>query len=93
MGDDIPAGIRSGFNAFRLMPEDDLFHAPSSLDVSHTAAGGTDALLGYEYAPGWRWEVEVSATDDAVTMAMHNVVPDGDDGPGGRYVVMQATWT
>ena len=142
MGDDISAGIRSGSNAFRLMPEDDLFHAPSSLDVRHTAAGraalltyswvhpedggqtgtlmlgttgddgvrtagwvdswhqpvvalltGTDALLGYEYAPGWRWEVEVSATDDAVTMAMHNVVPDGDDGPGGRYVVMQATWT
>ena len=29
----------------------------------------------------------------AVTMAMHNVVPDGDDGPGVRYVVMQASWT
>ena len=142
MSHDIPAGARTGLNAFRLMPDDDPFRAPSSLDVSPTAAGravllaytwvhpddgeqagtlmlgtsdddgvrtagwvdswhqpavalltGTDAVVGYEYAPGWRWEVEVSATDDAVTMVMHNVVPEEDGEPGGRYVVMQATWS
>ena len=142
MSHDIPAGARSGTSAFRLLPADEPFDAPSSLDVRHTAAGravlltytwvhpedggqtgtlmlgtsgddgvrtagwvdswhqpvvalltGTDAVVGYEYAPGWRWEVEVSATDDEVTMVMHNVVPDSDDAPGVRYVVMQASWT
>jgi hypothetical protein len=36
---DIPASARTGLNAFRLMPDDDPFRAPSSLDVSPTAAG------------------------------------------------------
>ena len=142
MTHDIPAGDRSGTCAFRLMPTDELADAPSSLSVSHAAAGraalltytwrhpedgdqtgtlmlgtpddegvltaawvdswhqpavalltGGDGVVGYEYAPGWRWEVEVAATDDAVSMVMHNVVPERDGEPGVRYDVMRATWT
>jgi hypothetical protein len=142
MSHEIPAGTRSGTNAFRLMPEDDGFEAPSSLDIRHTAGGravllsytwhhpedgeqtgtlmlgttgddgvrtagwvdswhqpavtllaGTDTVLGYEYAPGWRWEVEVAPADGAVTMVMRNVVPDRDDEPGLRYAAMRASWT
>jgi hypothetical protein len=51
----------------------------------------TTVTVGYDYAPGWRWEVEV-AGGDATTMVMHNVVPERDSSPAVRYDVMRAEW-
>jgi hypothetical protein len=54
---------------------------------------GRDGIVGYEYAPGWRWEVEVTAADGVVSMVMHNVVPERESEPAVRYDVMRASWS
>lgn len=48
--------------------------------------------VGYDYAPGWRWEVDVELAA-AVAMVMRNVIPEGQDGQTGPYDVMRARWT
>ena len=53
---------------------------------------GRVTTVGYDYAPGWRWEVELELAA-AVEMVMRNVVPDGQDGPAGPYDVMRGRWT
>ena len=50
------------------------------------------ALVGYEYAPGWSWEVELRVGQDALGLVMRNVVPEGEEGPTGPYDVMRADW-
>lgn len=54
---------------------------------------GRDGVVGYEYAPGWRWEVEVAAADGVVSMVMHTIVPERDGEPAVRYDVMRASWS
>lgn len=70
----------------------DSWHQPDVvlLTGSGTAASST---VGYDYAPGWRWEVDVAVDTASVEMAMRNVVPEGQGGPAGPYDVMRATWS
>ncbi len=53
---------------------------------------GPVTTVGYDYAPGWRWEMDLELAA-AVAMVMRNVVPEGEDGPAGPYDVMRARWT
>jgi hypothetical protein len=56
--------------------------------------GSSDAMtvtVGYEYAPGWRWEIEVGG-GDTTTLVMHNIVPERESAPAVRYDVMRASW-
>jgi hypothetical protein len=55
--------------------------------------GASSALLGYEYAPGWHWEVEVRVAGSSVELVMRNVVPAKDDTPSVTYDVMRASWS
>lgn len=56
------------------------------------ADAGVD--LETEYAAGWLWRISVRPAEDGLAMQMVNVVPDrGEEGPGGPYVVMDATWS
>lgn len=70
----------------------DGWHQP---DVVALAGHATDtgAVVGYEYAPGWRWEVELEVVDGAPQLVMRNLVPDDEDGPGTSYEVMRTAWT
>lgn len=58
----------------------------------HGLGGPGAVTVGYEYAPGWRWDVVVAGEGDQVSLVMHNVVPAGQDGFTGAYEVMRATW-
>lgn len=83
------------------VPADDSAVTASWVDSWHqpdvvllTGTGGPGAWsLGYDYAPGWRWEVDVTVDAASVAMVMRNVVPDGQDGPAGPYDVMRARWS
>ncbi|WP_107774527.1 hypothetical protein [Nocardioides sediminis] len=55
-----------------------------------SAAGAT---VGYEYAPGWTWEIEVGVVDGDLALVMRNGVPAGEGSPGGRYDVMRGRWS
>lgn len=58
------------------------------------ATCGPVTTVGYDYAPGWRWEVDLVLDARPRTgMVMRNVVPEGQDGPAGPYDVMRARWT
>jgi hypothetical protein len=50
-------------------------------------------VVGYEYAPGWRWEVELEVADGVPVLVMRNVVPDREDGPGATYEVTRSSWS
>lgn len=72
----------------------DSWHQP---DLAALAGRGdaTSASVGYEYAPGWRWEIEVRATgsEGAVEMVMRNTAPEHDGNPAATYDVMGAAWS
>lgn len=53
----------------------------------------TGAVVGYEYAPGWTWEIEVVVVDRSLSMVMRNGVPESDDGPAARYDAMRGIWS
>jgi hypothetical protein len=53
----------------------------------------TSATVGYEYAPGWQWEIEVVGGSATIEMVMYNVVPERDAEPAVRYDVMRASWS
>ena len=53
----------------------------------------TGAVVAYEYAPGWTWEIEVVIVDGSLSMVMRNGVPESDDGPAARYDAMRGSWT
>ncbi|MDR7254450.1 hypothetical protein J2X46_003443 [Nocardioides sp. BE266] len=52
----------------------------------------SSATVGYDYAPGWSWEIEVRVAGASVELLMRNVVPERDDTPAVTYEVMRATW-
>lgn len=54
---------------------------------------GASSSVGYDYAPGWRWEVDLVVDAATVSMVMRNVVPEGQGGPAGPYDVMRASWS
>lgn len=56
------------------------------------ATRGPVTTVAYDYAPGWRWEIDLELAG-AVGMVMRNVVPEHQDGPAGPYDVMRARWT
>lgn len=70
----------------------DSWHQPDLVLLTGSERGATRSV-GYEYAPGWRWEIDVTLDGSTVSMVMRNVVPEGQGGPAGPYDVMQATWT
>jgi hypothetical protein len=47
--------------------------------------------VGYEYAPGWSWEIEVGG-GDTTTLVMRNAVPERESSPAVTYDVMRASW-
>jgi hypothetical protein len=55
------------------------------------SSDATTVTVGYEYAPGWRWEIEVRG-GDTTTLVMHNLVPERESAPAVRYDVMRASW-
>lgn len=70
----------------------DSWHQPDVVLLTGTGQGASWSV-GYDYAPGWRWEIDVSVGADRVEMVMRNVVPEGQDTPAGSYDVMRATWS
>lgn len=73
----------------------DSWHQPD-LAMLAGSGGPVSATVGYEYAPGWRWEIEVRVvrSDRAVVeMVMRNTVPESDDSPAVTYDVMRAAWS
>jgi hypothetical protein len=83
------------------VPQDDGSVSAAWVDSWHQAAvallsgsgDGSSATVGYEYAPGWRWEVEVRVSGTEVALVMRNVVPERDDSPAVTYDVMRASWS
>lgn len=83
------------------VPDDDGAVTASWVDSWHqrdvvllTGTGhGASSRVGYEYAPGWRWEVDVVVNEATIAMVMRNVVPAGQDEPTGPYDVMRASWS
>ena len=62
--------------------------------VALTGTGGSaSAAVGYEYAPGWQWEIEVVVGDGTVSIVVHNLVPARESAPAVRYDVMRASWS
>jgi hypothetical protein len=70
----------------------DSWHQPDVVLLAGTGQGASWSG-GYDYAPGWRWEVDVSVGAASVEMVMRNVVPEGHDAPAGPYDVMRARWS
>jgi hypothetical protein len=64
-------------------------------DLATLVGSGDDssATVGYEYAPGWRWEIEVRVLESGVEMVMRNAVPESDDSAAVTYDVMRAAWS
>ncbi len=70
----------------------DSWHQPDV--VLLTGSGpATSTTVGYDYAPGWRWEVDLAVGEEEATLVMRNVVPEGQGGPAGPYDVMRAAWS
>lgn len=69
----------------------DSWHQPDVVALSGRATD-TGAVAGYEYAPGWRWEVVLEVVDGTPQLVMRNLVPDGEDGPGASYEVTRTSW-
>lgn len=69
----------------------DSWHQPDVVLLTGTGEAAAWSV-GYDYAPGWRWEVAVTVDAASVDMVMRNVVPEGQDGPAGSYDVMRAHW-
>jgi hypothetical protein len=69
----------------------DSWHQP---DVVALAGARTDtgARVGYEYAPGWHWEIELEVSGGRPALVMRNVVPEHDDAPGSTYDVTRTDW-
>jgi hypothetical protein len=70
----------------------DAWHEPRIVTLTGrpTAAG---ALVRYEYAPAWWWEVELVVADGISCLLMRNVVPEGDERPAGAYDVSRTDWS
>lgn len=45
---------------------------------------GASSTVGYDYAPGWRWEGDLDVEAATVSMVRRNVVPEGQGGPASR---------
>lgn len=70
----------------------DGWHQPDVVLLTGTGEVASSSV-GYEYVPGWRWEVDVTVGEATVSMVMRNVVPEGQGDPAGPYDVMRASWT
>jgi hypothetical protein len=70
----------------------DSWHQPDVVPLTGTGRAAS-AAVGYEYAPGWRWEIEVVVGDGTVSVVMHNLVPERETSPAVRYDVMRASWS
>lgn len=69
----------------------DSWHQSPEPRVCPGIAEGGVLTVGYEYAPGWHWEITVDPTDAAaLRVRMDNVVPDdaGEGTAAGAYPAM-----
>lgn len=64
-------------------------------DVVHLTGTGTStgAVVAYEYAPGWTWEIEAVVDAGTLSLVMRNGVPESDEGPATRYETMRGRWS
>ena len=69
----------------------DSWHQRDVVQLTGTGSS-TGAVVGYEYAPGWTWEIEVTVEEGALSLVMRNGVPEHDDGPAARYEVLRGRW-
>ena len=70
----------------------DAWHQQTVASLTGTTTD-TGALVTYEYAPGWRWEIELEVSQGRPGLVMRNVVPDRDDEPGVTYDVTRTDWS
>lgn len=70
----------------------DSWHQPDVVQLTGTETT-TGAVVGYEYAPGWTWEIEVTVETGGLSLVMRNGMPERDDSPAVRYDVLRATWS
>ena len=69
----------------------DSWHQRDVVQLTGTGAE-SGAVVGYEYAPGWTWEIEVRVEAGALALVMRNGVPESDDSPALRYEVLRGNW-
>ncbi|WP_109506738.1 hypothetical protein [Nocardioides speluncae] len=66
----------------------DTWHQETATAFTGEVAGAT-MRCGYVYSEVWRWEIELTVASDALTLVMHNVVPEGIEGAApGPYDAM-----
>jgi hypothetical protein len=69
----------------------DSWHQHPSPQLLHGKVEGGVITLDYEYGDGWRWQIFVDATDEALFgIRMDNVVPDAGEGSDDRGVIYSA---
>ena len=101
---DVPTGERTGTYEFRMMPTDEFESGAVTaawVDSWHqrdvvllTGSGSSaGATVGYEYAPGWTWEIAVGTTAGDLTLVMRNGVPADEGRPATKYDVMRGRWS
>ncbi len=69
----------------------DSWHQPDVIALAGRGSAG-GAVVGYEYAPGWHWEVELVVSEGLPCLVMRNVVPEREDGPASTYEVSRSEW-
>ncbi len=69
----------------------DSWHQRDVVLLTGTCRAGMTSV-GYDYAPGWRWEIDVVVEAAALSMVMRTRVPEADGSPAGAYDVMRASW-
>ena len=64
----------------------DAWHQQTVVALSGRATE-TGALVAYDYAPGWGWEIELEVGAGVPCLVMRNVVPAGEGRQAGPYDV------
>ena len=70
----------------------DAWHQQTVVALSGRATE-TGALVGYEYAPGWHWELVLEVTEDVPCLVMRNVVPADGERQAAAYEVSRTAWS
>jgi hypothetical protein len=69
----------------------DSWHQRDVVRLTGTSTS-TGAVVAYEYAPGWTWEIEAVVDAGTLSLVMRNGVPESDEGPATRYETMRGRW-
>lgn len=71
----------------------DSWHQKPGLAELTGSIAGDGVELAMTYAGDWGWQIAVQTAEDALTMTMHNVLPESMGDAAGAYLVMDARWT